>query len=267
MSAEQEQISNNQKWVIPQGCGLDKLMTVLVALRNKNGDTEYVEDEKFKKSIDLSSNLVSGNLTFLKSIKLLEKQDKTTKLTKMGSELTEAWVRDDENISKLIHQVIKESHLVDLLDYTKTNQGLKIAKMFTFVKSQAKLSDAKDGRPFSDIPFQGTKTVIKLFEKAGLLTDEQIKELKEYKNTNPTSTTSTKPKASSDKRKSVENKSSTMSNTSGSLSLPSGIQIPLTSSKNVDVAIVQLNDLLQELKHQDDVEDTSSSNSFVSEEE
>lgn len=267
MSVEQEQISNNQKWVIPQGCGLDKLMTVLIALRNKNGDTEYVDDEKFKKSIDLSTNLISGNLTFLRSIKLLEKQDKTTKLTKIGSELTEAWVRDDENISKLFQQVIKESHLVDLLDYTKTNQGLKIAKIFTFIKSQARVPDAKDGRPFSDIPYQGAKTVIKLFEKADLLTDEQINELKEYKNTNPTGATLIKPKASSNKRKPVESIPSTMSNTSGTLSLPSGIQIPLTSSKNVEVALVQLNDLLQELKHQDDVEDTSSSNSSVSEEE
>jgi hypothetical protein len=38
MSFEQEQIKDNQKWKIPQGCGLDKLMKILTAIRNKNGD-------------------------------------------------------------------------------------------------------------------------------------------------------------------------------------------------------------------------------------
>ena len=64
MPTEQEQTRENQKWNIPQGCGLDKLMTILVAIRNKNGDKEYLEDEKFRSAIDLSKSLITANLTF-----------------------------------------------------------------------------------------------------------------------------------------------------------------------------------------------------------
>ena len=98
MPTEQEQTKENQKWNIPQGCGLGKLMTILVAIRNKNGDTEYVEDEKLKSAIDLSDSLITTNLTFLNSIKLVEKEGKKTKLTNIGNELTQAWIRGDEKI-------------------------------------------------------------------------------------------------------------------------------------------------------------------------
>jgi len=185
MPIEQEQTRENQKWNIPQGCGLEKLMKILVAIRNKNGDKEYVEDEKFKSAVDLSDFLITANLPFLNSIKLLEREGKKAKLTNIGNELTQAWIRGDENISKLIQQIIKDSHLVDLHDYIQTNQGIKIAKLFSFIKERAKISDAGDGRPFGDIPFQGAKTVIRLFEKADLLTSEQLEEFKDFKNVNP----------------------------------------------------------------------------------
>jgi len=256
MPAEQEQFRNNEKWKIAQGCGLDKLMTILIAIRNKNGDTEYIEDEKFKNAIDLSKSLLTGNLTFLNSINLLEKKDGKTKLTKIGSEFTEAWVRDDDNISKLIEQIIKESPLVDLYDYIQTNKGIKIAKIFTFIKAQAKISDASDGRPFADIPFQGVKTVIRLFEKANLLSSEQIKEFKDYRNSNPNSPTTKKQKTKSGKKTTDVKKSVVAPDSRGNLSLTSGIEIQLNSSKNVEFAIMQLNDLLDELKGET-VEDES----------
>ena len=257
MPTEQQQTKENQKWNIPQGCGLEKLMTILTAIRNKNGDREYIEDESFKKAIDLSESLIPPNLTFFESIKLIEREGKKTKLTKIGNELTEAWVRKDENISKLIQQVIKESHLIDLHDYVKTNEGIKITKIFTFIKSQAKLPDAKDGRPFSDIPFQGVKALIKLFEKADLLTNEQKSEFENYKNTNPKSTSTKSQKIKSVKKTTDVKKPNISQDSSGNLSLPSGIEIPLSSSKNVEFGIMQLKVLLEELKKDEDTPDES----------
>ena len=252
MPTEQEQTKENQKWNIPQGCGLEKLMTILVAIRNKNGDTEYVEDEKIKKAIDLTDSLVTSNLTFFKSVNLIEKQSGKTKLTEIGSQFSEAWVRDDENISKLILQIIKDSYLVDLFDYIQNNKELTINKIFAFIKSQAKLSDAKDGRPFGDIPFQGAKTVIRLFEKANLLSKEQLEEFKTFKNTNPKGQKTKSVKKTTDVKKPNISQDST-----GNLSLPSGIEIPLSSRKNVEFGIMQLKDLLEELKKDESTDDES----------
>lgn len=248
MSSEQTQIKDNNKWIIPQGCGLDKLMSILVAVRNKNGDTEFVDDERVKTAIDLSQNLISPNITFLTSVNLLEKGNKQLKLTKIGNELTEAWIREDENISKLIQQVIKESHLIDLHDYLQTNKGIKTAKLFSFIKVQAKLSEPKDGRPFGDIPFQGIKSIIKLFEKAELLSNEQIEDFKNYKNANPDNITK-KPRTPHEKKQIATTSKKTtqiIDDSHGHLSL-SGIEIELTSTKNIKFAIMQLEDLLQDV--------------------
>ena len=239
-------------------------MTILVAIRNKNGDTGYVEDEKFKSAIDLSKSLITGNLTFLKSIHLLEKEDQKTKLTNIGTELTQAWVRKDDNISKLIEQVIKDSHLIDLYDYIKTNQGIKTTKIFSFIKERAKIPDSGDGRPFGDVPFQGAKTVIRLFEKANLLSKEQLEEFKDFKNTNPKSASKSHKTKSVKKTTGVE-KSNISQDSRGNLSLTSGIEIQLNSNKNVEFAIMQLNDLLEELKKDENTDDESDSNTSPSE--
>ncbi|MGB6463140.1 MAG: hypothetical protein WBF38_02800 [Nitrosotalea sp.] len=260
MSSEQEQIKDNQKWSIPQGCGLEKLISILTAIRNKNGDREFVEDERFKTAIDLTPSLIPPNVTFLNSIKLLEKDEKKVKLTKLGNELTEAWVIGDENISRLIQQIIKESHLRDLYDYLDTNKGIKIAKIFSFVKVQARIPDPKDGRPFADIPFQGVKTLIKLFEKANLLSDEQIEDFKNYKNTNLDNPTAKKPRTQREKKTVSTNRSSpqqTLENSGGHLSLI-GIEIELNSSKNIKFAIMQLNDLLKEFENKANTTDNES---------
>ena len=55
--------------------------------------------------------------------------------------------------------------------------------MIHLLYNRSIVPDAKDGRPFSDIPFQGVKALIKLFEKADLLTSEQKSEFENYKNT------------------------------------------------------------------------------------
>jgi len=257
MPTEQEQTKEDQKWTIPQGCGLEKIMTLLVAIRNKNGDKEYVEDEKVKSAIDLSNSLIPPNLAFLNSVKLLERESKKTKLTNIGNELTQAWVRKDENISKLIEQVIKDSHLIDLYDYLKTNQGITTAKIFSFIKERARITDAGDGRPFGDIPFQGAKTIIRLFEKANLLTSEQVQELKDYKNTNPNSPATKSKKTKSSKKTAIVEGSNISQDSRGNLSLTSGIEIQLNSSKNVKFAILQLNDLFEELKKYENTNDES----------
>ena len=131
--------------------------------------------------------------------------------------------------------------------------GIKTAKLFSFIKAQAKISDPKDGRPFADIPFQGVKTLIRFFEKANLLSTEQIEDFKNYKNANPDSTTAKKPRTQREKKlvTSRPMQSQISENSHGHLSL-SGIEIELNSIKNTKFAIMQLEDLLKEIETETD---------------
>ncbi len=255
LSIIQDQDNKNEKWLIPQGCGVDKLFSILTGIRNKNGDNEFVEEEKIKKSIDLSDPLITSGFGFLKSIKLIEKQQKEIKLTKIGAEFTEAFIREDENISKIILQIIKGSYLIDLFDYLNNNKDLKVSKVFTFIKSQAKLSNSTDGRLFSDLAFQGVKAIIGLFQKAELLTETQIQDFKNYKNSTKKKDSKpiTKKKETKKDRTKIKavlsNKPELIQGSKGIISLSSGIDIQLTSKKNVELAISQLNDLIKEFQN------------------
>lgn len=240
-------------------------MAILTGIRNKNGDNQFVDEEKIKKSIDLSNVLVTSGFNFLQSINLIEKQKKEIKLTKIGTEFIESSIRDDENISKIILQIIKGSYLIDLFDYLNNNKDLKTAKIFTFIKSQAKLPDSKDGRLFLDLPFQGVKAIVGLFEKANLLTDIQIQEFREYKNSsnkNNTKISGNKPKKEKKSKNisSQQNKPTIVPNSKGILSLTDGIDIQLISKKTIELAISQLEILLEEIDDKSDDIDSNQNN-------
>ena len=59
MPTTQENTKENQKWNIPQGCGLEKLKTILVSIRNKNGDKEYIDRTFFNPDVGAIEGAVS----------------------------------------------------------------------------------------------------------------------------------------------------------------------------------------------------------------
>ena len=101
--------------------------------------------------------------------------------------------------------------------------------------------------------------MIRLFEKANLLSTEQSEEFKDFKNVNPKGVSKSQ-KTKSVKKTTDVKKLNILQDSRGNLSLISGIEIQLSSSKNVEFGIMQLKDLLEEFKKDENIDDESNEN-------
>ena len=162
---------DKDKWPIPTNMSYDRLIDTARALLLLRADQKAVEIEMVSKKVGIAKDTIRRGLLFLKSLGVVEisKQGKYS-LTADGTSYAKAHVSGDANqVVRLTLGIIGRSHLTELSDVIKTNKSISWEYLYKKIKVFGRYPDGKGGAKMHAPDATGARTVLRLFEDAGLL--------------------------------------------------------------------------------------------------
>ena len=160
-----------EKWTIPSNISYDRLIMTVKSLHSARADQKPIDLEKISKLTGVTARTTRPGLVFLRSIGIVEVMgEKQYSLTTAGMAYAEAHLNDDVGqISECTRNIIKRSHLGDLEAVIKINKNITREGLYKRIKTFGRLPNGKGTGNMHGPDATGVKTILHLFEDAGLL--------------------------------------------------------------------------------------------------
>jgi len=171
MSAEKDASVNDNKWRIPFNIGYDKFVLIHKALYQQQADSKPIALEKLMSLTSLNKSTLIGNISFLKSVGVLEEvEPHEYKLTMLGNDYSKAhFSNDGELLRSKSLDLIDNSHLKELSDKLKINPNIGLKELYLSIKTLGRLSSGTGISGMSGPYAAGAKTLLHVFKDADLI--------------------------------------------------------------------------------------------------
>lgn len=165
------------KWRTPYGVSYAKLTKIIRLLLQKKADSSAVPTNSITTIANMSKNFLSTNLSFFKSVGILNgDNDSGYQFTELGTKYAKALSLDnDAEIKKHTLEFVSKSHLNELKIFLETEgDDVTKDKIFKVIKTNAKIKDGTFSGNMPEKTSIGANTLLSIFNKAGLITDQII---------------------------------------------------------------------------------------------
>ncbi len=174
MSQEKDKVMNDDKWRMPFNIGYDKFVLINKALYQQQVDSKPVSLEKLLSLTSLNKSTLVSNISFLKSIGIVEEfESHEYKLTTpLGSTYAKAHFGEDKKlIESTTIKLIENSHLNLLSDKLKLNKNMELKDLYSYIKTLGRFSSGSEMSGMSAPYATGAKTLLHIFKDAGLISE------------------------------------------------------------------------------------------------
>ena len=263
--AEEEK---NDKWIVPANISYDNYILILRTLYQLNADSKPVVLDDLAKQTQLQKPTVSADMSFLKSIDVIESDTKNGyKLTSFGKDYCKAiYTGDKELIEKSSSEIIEKSHLKSLLDNIKIKPDVTLESLYGFIKGQGRFSDGLGISGMSTPYATAGKTILKIFKDANKLPENINLDTKKIPSSNTGVKSTMHSKSFEKKRKKQpgedvnEAHNSTLTSSLAKLIVPGIGNVEINDKDTLQFAESFLKLIKNKIESRSDSEDSSKNN-------